>query len=69
MLYATYVDVVESNQGGQVTLFIGPPHAQALPDNEIEVLVQEFPGAGKEAIVFHVMPLGPKFRKYREENP
>lgn len=68
MLNATYAQAFpdEVNEG-RISLFIGPAHAQT--DSEIEVLVHEFPGAGKEAVVFHVMPLGPKFRRYREENP
>ena len=54
---------------GQVVVFIGPSHAQALADDEIEVLVREFPGLGREAVIFHVMPLGPKYRRYRQEYP
>lgn len=47
-------------------LFIGPPHAQT--EREIEVLVHENPATGREAVIFHAMPLGPKFRTYREEH-
>lgn len=54
---------------GQVVVFIGPPHAQALSGDEIEVLVREFPGLGREAVIFHVMPSGPMYRRYRQEYP
>ncbi|QJU55809.1 hypothetical protein SCB71_01930 [Herbiconiux sp. KACC 21604] len=47
-------------------LFIGPPHGQT--GREIEVLVNVY-SDGRQAVVFHAMPLGPKFRRYREENP
>lgn len=58
--------VGESIDDGTVWLFIGHPHAQT--DREIEVLVNVY-GDGREALVFHAMGLGPKFRQYREENP
>lgn len=51
---------------GTVWLYIGKPHAQT--DAEIEVLVNVYED-GREAIVFHAMRLGPKFSRYREENP
>jgi hypothetical protein len=66
MLHATFTDVVEPREEGQIRLFIGPVHAQT--DREIEVLVHEFPRSGGEAVIFHVMDLGPKFRRYREEH-
>lgn len=50
---------------GRIMLFIGPSHAQT--DRELEILVHEFPDTGQEAIVFHAMNLGPKFRRFREE--
>lgn len=56
----------ESLDDGTVVLYIGHPHAQT--SREIEVLVNVY-GDGREAVVFHAMPLGPKFRRYREENP
>jgi len=49
-----------------VWLYIGHPHSQT--DREVEVLVNVYPD-GREALVFHAMELGPKFRKYRQENP
>lgn len=68
ILHATYVRVLpEEVSEGRIRLFIGPEHAQT--DREIEVLVHDFPDSAREAVVFHVMPLGPKFRRYREENP
>lgn len=72
LLNATYTDVLadQSADGGQVRLFIGPRHAQALSSDEIEILVHEFPTQpGREAVIFHVQPLGAKFRRYREEHP
>jgi hypothetical protein len=56
----------ESIDDGTVWLYIGQPHAQT--DREIEILVNVYVG-GREAVVFHAMELGPKFRRYREENP
>ena len=56
----------ESIDDGTVWLYIGHPHAQT--DREIEVLVNVY-ADGREALVFHAMDLGPKFRQYREENP
>jgi hypothetical protein len=50
-----------------ITLYIGHPHGQT--DREVEILVRTFPGTTREAIVFHAMPLGPKYRRYREEHP
>ena len=55
----------ESLDDGTVRLIIGHPHAQT--DREIEVLVNVYDD-GREARVFHAMELGPKFRRYREEN-
>ena len=51
---------------GVVWLYVGHPHAQT--DREIEVLVNVY-SDGREAVVFHAMDLGPKFTRYREENP
>lgn len=70
MLHATYTDVLadEPRDKGQVRLIIGPRHAQALADDEIEILVHEFPETGDPAVIFHVMALGPKFRSYGEEH-
>lgn len=72
MLNATYDDVLvnEPRTAGRIRLFIGPRHAQALPADEIEVLVHEFPDhPGREAVIFHVQPLSAKYRRYREEHP
>lgn len=51
---------------GRIMLYIGPAHAQT--DRELEILVHEFPETGPEAIIFHAMDLGPKFRRLREES-
>jgi len=72
ILNATYADVLadEPRDEGQIKLFIGPRHAQALPTDEIEILVHEYPDhAGREAVIFHVQPLSAKYRRYREEHP
>lgn len=72
ILHQTYTDVLvgEERTAGNIRLFIGPRHAQALPDDEIEILVHEFPDQpGREAVIFHVQPLSAKFRRYREEHP
>ncbi|MFG6278944.1 hypothetical protein [Microbacterium sp. 5K110] len=68
ILHATYVATLpETGQrGGRVVLYIGPEHAQT--SRELEVLVEDFGGV-PEARVFHAMRLGPKLRRYREENP
>jgi hypothetical protein len=68
MLHPTYqADLAgESLDDGTVRLIIGHPHAQT--DREIELLVNVYDD-GREARVFHAMELGPKFRRYREENP
>jgi hypothetical protein len=55
-----------SNDGGTVRLYVGPEHEQT--DRELEILVNYFTD-GREASIFHAMPLGPKVRRYREEHP
>lgn len=68
ILNATFVQrlvEVDDRRGGVVQLFIGPPHGQT--SRELEILVREYPD-GREAIIFHAMELGPKFRQYRQEN-
>lgn len=68
LLNAPYVsNTNEVPKRGRIMVFIGPPHPQT--DREIEVLVHEFPETDQQARVFHAMQLGPKFRKFREENP
>ncbi|MGL5930819.1 MAG: hypothetical protein ACRCY8_17955 [Dermatophilaceae bacterium] len=70
LLHATYRAVLpEHPDDGRIVLFVGPRHPLASPDDEIEILVHEFPDSHREAVIFHVMPLGPKFRRYREEYP
>jgi hypothetical protein len=68
MLHPTYRAELpgESLDDGMVQLIIGHPHAQT--DREIEMLVNVY-SDGREARVFHAMELGPKFRRFREENP
>ena len=56
----------EDRDGGTVTLYIGPQHAQT--DREIEILVNVY-SDGRESVIFHAMLLGPKYRQYREEYP
>ena len=69
MLHASYVVNVADNGDGTVDrLYIGPEHAQT--ERELEVIVRvAVDGSGRESVVFHVMQLGPKFRKMREEYP
>jgi hypothetical protein len=67
ILHATYLaDLGSSNDGGTVRLYVGPEHEQT--DRELEILVNYFTD-GREASIFHAMPLGPKVRRYREEHP
>lgn len=68
IVHATYTARFDSEKldDGEVWLYIGHPHAQT--EREIEVLVNVY-ADGREALVFHAMDLGPKFRGYREENP
>ncbi len=71
ILHATFTAVLvdeEQPPDGQIRLFVGPRHAQALAQDEVEVLVHEFPETGAQAVIFHVMPLGPKYRRFREEH-
>ncbi|MGG7464312.1 hypothetical protein [Plantibacter sp. YIM 135347] len=67
LVHATYVERLldECGDDGTVTLYIGPVHAQT--DRELEVLVNIYDDE-RESVVFHAMPLGPKFRRYREDH-
>lgn len=56
----------ENIDDGKVWLYIGHPHSQTT--REIEILIAVY-SDGREAVVFHAMELGPKFRRYREDNP
>lgn len=69
IIHANYVNITDepAPDGGQVVVYIGPQHAQT--ERELEILVLEFPESGREASIFHAMQLGPKWRRYREENP
>lgn len=69
MLHANYIAelVDEAPRTGRILLFIGKAHEQT--DREVEILVHEFPETGQEAVIFHAMQLGPKYRRYREEHP
>jgi hypothetical protein len=55
-----------TTEDGTVVLYIGHPHGQT--EREVGIRVRHFP-AGREALVFHAMPPGPKYRHYREEHP
>lgn len=67
ILHATFVQQLnEQPVDGRIMLYIGPEHVQT--DRELEILVHEFPNTGRESSIFHAMPLGPKFRRYREEH-
>ncbi len=66
ILNATFeAELVGEAQEGRIMLFIGRAHQQT--DRELEILVNDFPGTGKDAVVFHAMTLGPKFKRFREE--
>ena len=67
MAHATYRAELpgQSIDDGTVWLYIGHPHSQT--DREVEILVNVY-ADGREAVVFHAMELGPKFRRYREEH-
>ncbi|HCB59376.1 MAG TPA: hypothetical protein DIT15_09140 [Arthrobacter bacterium] len=66
ILNATFEAELEGEaQEGRIMLFIGPAHEQT--DRELEILVNDFPDTGKEAVVFHAMTLGPKFKRFRED--
>jgi hypothetical protein len=68
LLHPNYTAVLpESPARGRIVLFIGHPHAQT--GREVEILVHEYPATGEQAEIFHVMELGPQFRRYREEHP
>lgn len=69
MAFATYiVDIADNGDGTVDRLFIGPEHAQT--NRELEVIVEvAVDDSGREAKVFHVMRLGPRFTKMREEHP
>jgi hypothetical protein len=49
---------------GARVLFIGPQHRGT--DREIEVLVEMPANPGDQVVIFHVMPLGAKYRALRE---
>jgi hypothetical protein len=65
--HASFVATIEDPgfRGGRVELYIGPEHDQTV--RELEILVERFDD-GREAVIFHVMSLGPKFTRYREEH-
>ncbi|WP_431031195.1 hypothetical protein [Plantibacter sp. RU18] len=69
LVYPNYVRDIEDNGDGTVNrLYIGPEHAQTT--RELEVIVRvAVDGSGREAVIFHVMQLGPAIRRFREENP
>lgn len=50
--------------GAHVHLFIGPQHQGT--DREIEVLASKPAEEGAQWVIFHVMPLGSKYRALRE---
>ncbi len=68
IVHANYKGRLDSEKldEGDVWLYIGNPHSQT--EREIEVLVNVYPD-GREALVFHAMDLGPKFRRHREGHP
>ncbi len=68
IVHATYVRILDEPIGdGRLVIYMGPAHPQT--NRELEILVHEHPETGREASIFHAMPLGAKYRRYREENP
>lgn len=67
-MHATFVLTLKVLPDGSIDrLYIGPEHAQT--DRELEVIVNLWEdGSGRETTIFHVMPLGPKCRRLREES-
>lgn len=64
--HATFIGHPDPDDGS-IMLYIGPEHAQT--DRELEILVRDRSTEGREWLIYHVMPLGPLYRRYREENP
>lgn len=54
----------ESAERGTIHLFIGPQHPGTK--RELEVLARKPANDGAEWVIFHVMPLGSKYRAIRE---
>jgi hypothetical protein len=68
IVHATFVHTLEvAPSGERIVLYIGPEHD--VTDREVEVLTREPASPGPAVRIFHAMPLGPRFRRYREENP
>lgn len=69
LLHSTWRRVIHTRTDGTlVRAYIGPPHAWT--SRELEVLVDHPPPeTTADAVVFHVMPLGAKYRRMREEFP
>jgi hypothetical protein len=67
--HANYTrDLADNGDGSTDRLFVGPEHEQT--DREIEVIVRVWMnGSGRESVIFHAMPLGPKIRRMRQEHP
>jgi hypothetical protein len=63
--FSIEINKIPGNKSAQnvVLLFIGPQHAGT--DREIEVLVELPTKQGDQVVVFHVMPLGSKYRALR----
>lgn len=66
IVHSTYSYPLERTDGQVLRLYIGNPHPQT--EREIEILVRVYDD-GREALVFHAMELGPKYRRFREEHP
>ena len=54
----------EDAEAGTVHLFIGPQHSGTT--RELEILARKPSREGAEWVIFHVMPLGSKYRALKE---
>lgn len=66
IMHATFVGRPDPDDPA-IVLYIGPEHAQT--ERELEILSRDRSGEGRDHLIYHVMPLGPLFRRFREENP
>lgn len=68
IVHATYERHLSTQPDGwTVWVFIGPEHPTTR--RELEVLLKFPPRPTAPMVVFHVMPLGPKYRRLRERFP
>jgi hypothetical protein len=66
LVHPTYSHPLVKTEEEALWVYIGNPHPQT--EREVEILVWVF-NDGREALVFHAMELGSKYRRFREEHP